>query len=224
MELKIFFLGFYFIFFLYSKCTLAIDIGSVTTVFQEEEKFISKVIFNNTNKSKFYTLSAYSIKNPKENKEVNKIERGAFLFSPYKFKLAPGERQIVKFFYNGPEDEIERYYKVFYHELPVPESKVINSVNSNAMFYMSMVVENIIVVRPRNLKFGYSLLDDSKIYNKGNTFFEISQKSDCTQEDSKAFSRYIMPGETVELHSISKNSDLVIIYKNRFIHLLESCR
>lgn len=61
---------------------VAIDIGSLTTVIQENDSFTTKTIINNTHKAQFYSLSSYKLNTPKSIEGQSVIEQGEFLFTP----------------------------------------------------------------------------------------------------------------------------------------------
>lgn len=207
-----------------NKSCFAIDIGGLTSVIQENEEFISKVIMNNTENTQFYRLEAYVIDNPKVIGTESIIRDGQLLFSPKKFSLSSGEKKIIKFYYNGPKDNVERYYKVLFKELAPPSVRDNKITKLGATFYMTVSVEGFIVVRPRMLNFDYSYdKKNSILTNKGNSYFEVIQKNSCTQPDDKSMSRHLLPNESIKIIPPGEIKEIIIVYKNKFISLTDNC-
>ncbi|WP_368880761.1 fimbria/pilus periplasmic chaperone [Shewanella algae] len=206
-----------------TSISYSMDIGSLTSIIQEDQNFIAKVIRNNTERPHIYDLEIHGLLNPKLDIH-SKINKGEVLFTPKKFVLAPGESKIIKIFYNGLQDDKERYYKILFRELPAPNQLDIDESNDKAAFYMTLSLEGILVVRPRQLNFSY-LYDrsSSTILNNGNTYFEIIQKKTCDQPDSEATSRYLLSNERMKLEKPKSNGDIVIVHKNKFIYLTNNC-
>ncbi|HDX8346005.1 TPA: molecular chaperone [Aeromonas dhakensis] len=208
-----------------SLSVAGMDIGPITIAMEPQQTLITRTIKNNGTSTKTYQLETQKISDPTSNGKLLTMSPGELLYTPKRFFLHAGQTQNVKIYYKGPADEQERYYQVTFIESPAaqPESQV--PTTPTGMLEMNVALQSILVVRPRHVKFEYVLDEVSgNIRNSGNTFFEFMVKQDCTQPDSQADSKYLLPGEIHHNEKIKNiESKLFIIYASRFIPLRREC-
>ena len=122
---------------------------------------------------------------------------GELLFAPRRFTLHARHTQNVKFYYKGPADDHERYYRITFTESPAAQVDEGSQTQHRGTVEVKLALQSILVVRPRQSRFAYQLDPvQSAITNTGNTYFEFMVKQGCQQADSEADSKYLLPGET----------------------------
>ncbi|MGL4856865.1 MAG: hypothetical protein ACRC6N_08045 [Plesiomonas sp.] len=98
-------------------------------------------------------------------------------FSPARAVVAPKKDVVVKFFYHGPKDNQERYYRIIWNdEVLVPGEH--HSAGMGAQVATSTILSTILVVNPRQEIFDYSL-GNNIVVNKGNTAFRYVAFGAC---------------------------------------------
>jgi P pilus assembly protein, chaperone PapD len=183
----------------------AIYLDSTIYEMASDASFISKRIVNDGSKQNLYGIAAVKIDRPGAGGEHReRIANGELLFAPLSFSLSPGGGEFFKIFYRGPQDDKERYYRILFKEMPMllfPEQR--GGKKSEAVPVVAM--ETILVVRPRKIRFGYSL-DESRgvVKNTGNTFFKLIVHKGCHSPDDEAKMIYLLPGEKFESASLKE--------------------
>lgn len=204
----------------------AIDIGSLTATMGPKQDFINRMVMNTGSITRVYQVNAVKLDTPKITGNESKIMGGELLFSPKQFSLAPAQRQNVKLYYKGPQDNTERYYRVTFTELAhvAHGGKEENSTISGALD-LKTSIRSILVVRPRNTHFDYKInLTEGYIKNTGNTYFEFMVKQGCNQSDSDADSRFLLPGETYHNEKLlGDRNQKFIVYDNNFVQIGKAC-
>ena len=64
-------------------------------------------------------MSLIQVDVPKEKGKETEIKDGEVMYSPKQLTLGSGERAGFKFYYTGPHDNKERYYRVKFTETPL---------------------------------------------------------------------------------------------------------
>ncbi|PDO87927.1 fimbrial biogenesis chaperone [Kosakonia sacchari] len=208
-----------------SATSNAISVGHLTFSMAADKKMISKYVVNNNEQARLYRISITAIDRPGEHEIRHSLTDGQLLFSPRQITLQPGEGNFFKFYYRGPQDNIERYYRVAFAEIP-PQNRLIRSGKSNAVSIMPVIVlETILVVRPRQVNFKWDYDSQTGVVkNSGNTWFKLLAKPHCEtkEEDSEAW--YLRPGESVRHDSLRGIGGKFIIYNDKFINITDDCR
>lgn len=204
--------------------TYAIYIDSTIYDMPSDKNFISKRIYNDSSKQNLYSISAVKIDKPGPTGERRRsIVDGEVIFSPLSFSLTPESGKIFKIFYRGPKDDIERYYRIQYTEMPTTVfSDRKTGKESNA--FPVIVLDTILVIRPRNIKFNYILDEDNGVIkNTGNTFFKLIIHKDCNSIDDKANMLYILPGETWKSKELNIYNKKFIVALHKFTPIGKGC-
>lgn len=190
-----------------------------------DKSFISKRIYNDSDKQNVYSISAVKIDKPGPGGEKRSpIADGELLFTPLNFSLAPESGEFFKIFYRGPADETERYYRILFRELPVTLlTDREHGKKSEAI--PAVAIDTILVVRPRKINFQYHLDEQRGILrNTGNTFFKIILHQGCHSTDDEAEMRYLLPGETFNSAQLRANNRKFIVALNRYHPVGKACQ
>lgn len=202
----------------------AISVGTQTFAMSEDQPFVAKQVLNNNRSARMYQVNIRAIDRPGEREVRSRPADGELLFSPRQMVLQAGQAEYYKFFYRGPQDNKERYYRVSFREIP---TRLLNSGErdtAGAHLEPIVVMDTILVVRPRKINFDYTLDKEHGILvNKGNTYFKFLLKSGCNSKDEEGEMEYLRPGEKVTHEGLKLKGQKFIIYNEQFINIDDSC-
>jgi len=203
----------------------ALDIGAMTLAMAPKQEFITRTLTNNSASPKLYDIQMEKISDPTARGRVLPTVPGELLYAPKRFTLHARQAQNVKFYYKGPADDHERYYRITFTESPAAQVDDGSQTQHRGTVEVKLALQSILVVRPRQSRFEYKLDPAiATITNTGNTYFEFMIKKGCEQPDHEAESKYLLPGESYQNHKIGKAGNLhIIIYQQKFIPLGNEC-
>ncbi len=203
----------------------ALDIGAMTLAMAPEQEFITRTLTNNSASPKLYDIQMEKISDPTARGRTLPTVPGELLFAPRRFTLHARHTQNVKFYYKGPADDHERYYRITFTESPAAQVDEGSQTQHRGTVEVKLALQSILVVRPRQSRFAYQLDPvQSAITNTGNTYFEFMVKRGCQQADSEADSKYLLPGETYHNPGINQQGNQkLIVYQSRFIPVGKDC-
>lgn len=92
--------------------TQAISVGNLTFSLPSETDFVSKRVVNNNKSARIYRIAISAIDSPGSSELRTRPVDGELLFAPRQLALQAGESEYFKFYYHGPRDNRERYYRV----------------------------------------------------------------------------------------------------------------
>ncbi|CAI6173626.1 hypothetical protein DJICPGNB_07340 [Escherichia coli] len=98
--------------------TQAISVGNLTFSLPSETDFVSKRVVNNNKSARIYRIAISAIDSPGSSELRTRPVDGELLFAPRQLALQAGESEYFKFYYHGPRDNRERYYRVSFREVP----------------------------------------------------------------------------------------------------------
>ena len=127
---------------------------------------------NDTSVRQNYTVSLIQVDVPKEHGKETEIKDGEVMFSPKQLTLESGERAGFKFYYTGPHDSKERYYRVKFTETPL-QARVVMSKGQRIQSDVVVSLEAILIVRPWTRHFDYTF-SNGVVSNTGNTGLNMS--------------------------------------------------
>lgn len=215
MELKLK-MKFYFIFFiLYSNTASALFLKNLNMEMEPSKGIHYEEITNETLGRKIYTLQVVQVSLPKGGAKETEITNGNLMYSPQKIVLNSHETGGFKFYYKDEPEDKERYFRIKFIETPI-EMDTIDKSKMTFLYDYRVAIEAIMVVRPRKEIFEYEM-KNGILLNKGNTFFKYMSSKDCKRQYSH--SKFIAPGESVDLNDEIKKENRIIIYKKNIIPL-----
>lgn len=202
----------------------AVYFNSLVFDMQPDEKFISRPMVNDTSRTNLYTVSAYKIDKPGKHGE-NRIDGGEMevVYSPLKFTVQPDGKEYFKLYYRGPQDDIERYYRVVFKESPIQIFPFRNQ-NQNTDIIPVVSMSTFLVVRPRKAKLEFKIDEaNGTIRNTGNTFFRVIIQKGCNGDDESSTQFYMLPGEEYRSPIAKANNKKFIVAMGRYQNLGEGC-
>lgn len=189
-----------------------------------DRTFISRPMVNDTDRTNLYTLTAYKIDRPGKGGE-NRISGGEMevVYTPLKFTVQPGGKEYFKLFYRGPQDNIERYYRVIFKESPIRLFPFKNQ-QQNTDIIPVVAVSTLLVVRPRKTNLAFEVDEKTGVIrNTGNTFFRVIIQQGCNGNDESSQQFYMLPGETWRNASARANNKKFIVALGRYYPVGNGC-
>ncbi len=142
---------------------------------------------------------------------------------PRQLALQAGESEYFKFYYHGPRDNRERYYRVSFREVPTRNQTRRSPTGGEVSTEPVVVMDTILVVRPRQVQFKWSFDKvTGTVSNTGNTWFKLLIKRDVIRPKRKAM-RYLRPGDVVHQPELRQPGNHYLVYNDKFIKISDSC-
>lgn len=220
----LFAIGITYCFIFFTGPAKAVYFDSIIYELDANKDFLSKPIYNDTKQTNLYNISAYKIRRPGDGNEGGVAESGKeLMWSPLKFSVQPNGKEYFKLYYRGPEDNIERYYRVIFKEIPLTMSPY-HARQKNMSIIPVVAMSTIFIVRPRKIDLKFEI-DETKglIRNTGNTFFRVIIQKGCNGDDESSKQFYMLPGETWYGPDAKANNRKYIVAQSRYHHLGEGC-
>lgn len=202
----------------------AISVGTMTFAMDQDQSFVAKRVLNNNASARFYQVAIRAIDRPGQQEVHSRPADGELLFAPKQLTLQARQGEYYKFYYHGPKDNKERYYRVSFREVPTSLLAAGQGKQAAANLEPIVVMDTILVVRPRETKFAYQLdKQRGTLKNTGNTFFKFLLKPGCNSTDEEGITEYLRPGDTLSNPGIKLQGQKFIIYNDSFINVDKSC-
>jgi hypothetical protein len=202
----------------------ALDVGAISAFMPSEAAILSKEIKNTTESGRLVNIKIERISNPSESGVV--IPLGSpdeMLLSPAKLIMPAHSREVIRFYYKGPDDNKERYYRIIWFDQALSEAGD-NKTRRNAVATTSARIGTILVVTPRQAKFSHQFANN-RITNTGNATFKMVAYGACKQRKDGANCKenyFVMPGQSsglAKVDLVDKKSHLALWYGEQFIQV-----
>ena len=181
----------------------AINVGDVTSMMEPGASSLSKEITNTTDTARYVSVSVQRLSSPMAGGMVIAMEsKSELLLTPVSMILPGNAKENFRFFYKGPSDDRERYYRISWTDEPVTEFDN-STLKKRGEATTSAIIGTILVVAPRKEKFDYQFSQDT-VTNTGNTSFRVISYGPCrdkSKENGKGCREryYVMPGISVKI-------------------------
>lgn len=188
----------------------AINVGEITTTINSNETWIAKEIKNTTEAARLVTVNIVKISSPMaDGKTIPMETKKEIMSTPARAILTGNASENIRFFYNGPQDDKERYYQIQWTDDTISEGDD-NHEKKSGIATTSAAINTILVVAPRKENFNFERKDNI-IYNRGNVSFRVISIGPCkkkkSEKDNTCRERYnLMPGLGVKLQLVDVNS------------------
>ncbi|WP_421203626.1 hypothetical protein [Aeromonas sp. 602658] len=186
----------------------AINVGSVTTFIDSNETEVAKEIENNSDQARLVTVNISRISSPEEGGVDIPMEvEGELLLSPARMMLPAKGKNNVRFFYKGPADDQERYYRITWRDTALSMDEQRNE-SRQAMATTSAQIGTILVVTPRKVRFDY-LLSHGELTNRGNASYRVVAYGVCRDQPGKQCKEtyYDLPGKQRVFKRVDTNHE-----------------
>lgn len=138
--------------------------------------------------------------------------------------MQAGESEYFKFYYHGPQDNRERYYRVSFREVPTRNQTRRSPTGGEVSTEPVVVMDTILVVRPRQVQFKWSFDKvTGTVSNTGNTWFKLLIKRGCDSTEEEGDAWYLRPGDVVHQPELRQPGNHYLVYNDKFIKISDSC-
>ena len=202
----------------------AISVGNLTFSLPAEADFASKRVVNNNKSARLYRIAVSAIDRPGGSEVRSRPVDGELLFAPRQLVLQAGESEYFKFYYHGPRDNRERYYRVSFREIPTRNLTRRSPTGGEVSMEPVVVMDTILVVRPREVQFKWSFDKVAgTVSNTGNTWFKLLIKPGCDSTEEEGDAWYLRPGDVVRQPALRQPGTHYLVYNDKFIKISDTC-
>lgn len=202
----------------------AISVGNLTFSLPAEADFASKRVVNNNKSARLYRIAVSAIDRPGGSEVRSRPVDGELLFAPRQLVLQAGESEYFKFYYHGPRDNRERYYRISFHEIPTRNLTRRSPTGGEVSMEQVVVMDTILVVRPREVQFKWSFDKVAgTVSNTGNTWFKLLIKPGCDSTEEEGDAWYLRPGDVVRQPALRQPGNHYLVYNDKFIKISDTC-
>ncbi|GLR10099.1 hypothetical protein COO59_05285 [Mixta theicola] len=216
----------FFLTYLIPFSVQAINIGEVTSIMPPAASTLAKEIGNPTDSARLVSLKVERISSPMENGIVIPMDSKSELLATPVNLIMPGKsKENFRIFYNGPEDDKERYYRLSWSDEPVTDYDG-TTIRKQGQAMTSAIINTILVVAPRKEKFDFLRQGDT-VTNKGNSSFRVISYGPCrdkTRDLGQGCREryYLMPDVSIKLQHIDfddRKSHIGIWHGQKYINV-----
>ncbi|EIY5093645.1 hypothetical protein MLE48_001752 [Klebsiella quasipneumoniae] len=202
----------------------AISVGNLTFSLPAEADFASKRVVNNNKSARLYRIAVSAIDRPGGSEVRSRPVDGELLFAPRQLALQAGESEYFKFYYHGPRDNRERYYRVSFREISTRNLTRRGPTGGEVSMEPVVVMDTILVVRPREVQFKWSFDKVAgTVSNTGNTWFKLLIKPGCDSTEEEGDAWYLRPGNVVRQPALRQPGNHYLVYNDKFIKISDTC-
>lgn len=176
---------------------LALDVGDISSFMNSESSTLSKEIKNTTDSGRLINIHMERLSSPLDGGKVIPMDKqDEILLTPASLLLPAKASDVIRFFYKGPADDKERYYRIVWFDQTLSDAQRNGSTRS-AVATASARIGTILVVAPRKANFRYQYANGTLV-NTGNATLRILAYGPCLKPaDGKECKEnyFLMPGK-----------------------------
>ncbi|MGN2426996.1 hypothetical protein [Klebsiella electrica] len=176
---------------------LALDVGDISSFMNSDASVLSKEIKNTTDSGRLINIHVERLSSPLEGGSVIPMDRqDEVLLTPASLLLPAKSSDVIRFFYKGPADNKERYYRIVWFDQALSDAQR-DSARRSAVATASARIGTILVVAPRKANYRYQYAN-ATLVNTGNATLRILAYGPCLKPaDGKECKEnyYLMPGK-----------------------------
>ncbi|SBL82730.1 CFA/I fimbrial auxiliary subunit [Klebsiella michiganensis] len=176
---------------------LALDVGDISSFMNSGSSTLSKEIKNTTDSGRLINIHMERLSSPLDGGKVIPMDKQDEILLPPASLLLPAKASdVIRFFYKGPADDKERYYRIVWFDQALSDAQRNGSTRS-AVATASARIGTILVVAPRKANFRYQYANGTLV-NTGNATLRILAYGPCLKPaDGKECKEnyFLMPGK-----------------------------
>ncbi|MGI1557621.1 hypothetical protein ACKQC9_00470 [Klebsiella michiganensis] len=176
---------------------LALDVGDISSFMNSGSSTLSKEIKNTTDSGRLINIHMERLSSPLDGGKVIPMDKqDEILLTPASLLLPAKASDVIRFFYKGPADDKERYYRIVWFDQALSDAQRNGSTRS-ALATASARIGTILVVAPRKANFRYQYASGTLV-NTGNATLRILAYGPCLKPaDGKECKEnyFLMPGK-----------------------------
>lgn len=175
----------------------ALDVGDISSFMNSDSSVLSKEIKNTTDSGRLINIHMERLSSPLDGGNVIAMEsQDEVLLTPASLLLPAKSSDVIRFFYKGPTDDRERYYRIVWFDQALSDAQR-NGAARSAVATASARIGTILVVAPRKVNYRYQYANGTLV-NRGNATLRILAYGPCLKAaDGKECKEnyYLMPGK-----------------------------
>ena len=176
---------------------LALDVGDISSFMNSDSSTLSKEIKNTTDSGRLINIHMERLSSPLDGGKVIPMDKqDEILLTPASLLLPAKASDVIRFFYKGPADDKERYYRIVWFDQALSDAQRNGSPRS-AVATASARIGTILVVAPRKVNYRYQYANGT-LTNTGNATLRILAYGPCLKpadgKDCKE-NYFLMPGK-----------------------------
>lgn len=187
----------------------ALDVGDISSFIYSDSSMVSKEIKNTTDNGRFINIAIQRISSPLEGgHEIKMDSPDEMLLSPASMLLPSQSTEVIRFFYKGPRDDKERYYRIFWQDQLLSD-KHQDSSKKIAIATATARISTLLIVSPRHADYQYNY-KSGVMYNTGNATLKIIAYGLCADKTGKNDCKenyYLMPGKNRVFTHVNVNDE-----------------
>lgn len=176
---------------------LALDVGDISSFMNSESSTLSKEIKNTTDSGRLINIHMERLSSPLDGGKVIPMDKqDEILLTPASLLLPAKASDVIRFFYKGPADDKERYYRIVWFDQALSDAQRNGSTRS-AVATASARIGTILVVAPRKANFRYQYANGTLV-NTGNATLRILAYGPCLKPANGKECKenyFLMPGK-----------------------------
>ncbi|MGG8006758.1 hypothetical protein PGN76_17630 [Klebsiella aerogenes] len=176
---------------------LALDVGDISSFINSDTTILTKEIKNTTDSGRLISIKIERLSSPLDDGRIIPMDKkDEILLTPSSLLLPANTADIIRFFYKGPADDKERYYRIVWFDQALSDAQR-NTTNKNAVATASARIGTILVVVPRKVEYRYKY-NGGTIVNTGNATLRVLAYGKCLKpsEGNECKENYfLMPGK-----------------------------
>ncbi|WP_201208092.1 EcpB family pilus assembly chaperone [Klebsiella michiganensis] len=176
---------------------LALDVGDISSFMNSGSSTLSKEIKNTTDSGRLINIHMERLSSPLDGGKVIPMDKqDEILLTPASLLLPAKASDVIRFFYKGPADDKERYYRIVWFDQALSDAQRNGSTRS-AVATASARIGTILVVAPRKANFRYQYANGTLV-NTGNATLRVLAYGPCLKPaDGKECKEnyFLMPGK-----------------------------
>ena len=176
---------------------LALAVGAISSFMTSHASVLSKEIKNTTESGRLINIHVERLSSPLEGGSVIPMDsQDEVLLTPASLLLPAKSSDVIRFFYKGPADNKERYYRIVWFDQALSDAQR-DSARRSAVATASARIGTILVVAPRKADYRYQYANGTLV-NTGNATLRILAYGPCLKPaDGKECKEnyYLMPGK-----------------------------
>ncbi|HDR2399103.1 TPA: hypothetical protein QCH98_004425, partial [Enterobacter bugandensis] len=166
-------------------------------------------IKNTTDSGRLVNISIEKLDSPLEGGKVIPMEKkDEILLTPSSILMPAKSSEVIRFFYKGPEDDKERYYRIVWFDQALSNVQN-NGSKRSAVATASARIGTILVVAPRKIKYNQKF-DNGVMTNTGNATLRIIAYGPCLNASEGKECKenyYLMPGKSRKFTHVDTTQD-----------------
>ncbi|EIK9928146.1 hypothetical protein GIY17_11130 [Escherichia coli] len=176
----------------------ALDVGDISSFMNSDSSTLSKTIQNSTDSGRLINIRLERLSSPLDDGQVIAMDKpDELLLTPASLLLPAQASEVIRFFYKGPADEKERYYRIVWFDQALSDAQRDNA-NRSAVATVSARIGTILVVAPRQANYHFQYANGS-LTNTGNATLRILAYGPCLKAANGKECKenyYLMPGKS----------------------------